>query len=156
MEWYLKITTCKTQIHHMVKHNVVIGVLRDTESKYGLCFRLTPFPHRLSVIFRSSLWFSPIFRKMPGFWVKLGSQIFQNIRPWLQTFSEIIILAKLKNIVIPPAYNYTHLSPPIQKLLILWTILKFTYFKLNIGALIYFFLSLISLKSNFYCYVPIC
>ena len=26
--------------------------------------------------------FLPVFRKMTTFWVKLGSQIFQNIRPW--------------------------------------------------------------------------
>ena len=27
-------------------------------------------------------WFLPVFRKLGSFWVKLGRQIFRNIRPW--------------------------------------------------------------------------
>ena len=66
----------------MVKQKVVIGVFRHAESKSGLYFVLTLFLHRFLATFWSKhMTVLPVFRKTTTFWVKLGSQIFQNIRP---------------------------------------------------------------------------
>ena len=59
----------------MVKRKVVIGVFRHTESKSGLYF---------GPLFSPNTWlFLLVFCKTPCIWVNFGSQIFQNICPWL-------------------------------------------------------------------------
>ena len=43
-------------------------------------------------IFSPNTWrFLPVFRKTICFWAKLGSEIFQNIRPWLKPKTKIIV-----------------------------------------------------------------
>ena len=67
----------------MAKQNVVIGVFRYAESKYGLYFVLALLLHRVLITFYPKhMMFLPVFCKTPIFWGKLGSQIFRNIRPW--------------------------------------------------------------------------
>ena len=67
----------------MVKQNVVIGVFRHAESKSGLCFVLTPLLHRFFDYFSVQTHdsFCRLSVKRIAFLVKLGSQIFLNIRP---------------------------------------------------------------------------
>ena len=70
----------------MVKQKVVIGVFRHTKSKYGLSFELALRLHGLflPIFLQNYNSFLPVFRKTSSFWVKLGSQSFQNIHPCIK------------------------------------------------------------------------
>ena len=58
----------------MVTQKDVIGAFKHAESKSGLIFGLLFVQTHNNVLL--------VFRITPSFWVKLGSQIFRNIRPW--------------------------------------------------------------------------
>ena len=66
----------------MVKQNVARGVFKYTESKSGLSFGpVLLFHGGLATFSQRTQRFWLVFRKTASFWVKLGRQIFQNIRP---------------------------------------------------------------------------
>ena len=70
----------------MVKQKVVIGVFRHAKSKSGLYYGLAssaPLQGFGNFIVQAHDGFLPAFRKIPSFWEKLGSRIFQNIRTYL-------------------------------------------------------------------------
>ena len=64
----------------MVNQKVVIGVF---SFQIRPIFELTLLFHRFLAIFLflTNDGFLPVFRKTTSFWMKLGSQIFLNIRP---------------------------------------------------------------------------
>ena len=74
----------------MVKQKVAIGVFRHAESKSSLDYELSLLLHKVLATFKSKYrQLFPVLCKTPSFWVKLGSQIFWNIRPWVKGCSAV-------------------------------------------------------------------
>ena len=73
--------------NYMVKQNVLRGIFRHAEFKSGPLFCANPAPSKVFGYFLvQNTWpFLLVFRKTTSFRVKLGSQIFRNIRPCPQT-----------------------------------------------------------------------
>ena len=76
-----KITKVKIHQYSQTKNGVFLACRAKIWPQFWSCFALLLY-RILASFCPNSYRFLPVCRQTPSFWEKLGSQIFQNIRPW--------------------------------------------------------------------------